>query len=44
VSATNALGEPFSAGDMVWFQTWYRDPAASGTTNLSNGLQETLSP
>lgn len=44
VSANDLLGEPFSAGDMLWFQTWYRDPPSPGTTNLSNGLQVTMSP
>ena len=29
----------FEAGETVYFQLWYRDPAGSGaTSNLSNGL------
>lgn len=39
-----ALGSPFSAGDLVWVQAWYRDPPAPNTTNLSNGLQFTMCP
>jgi hypothetical protein len=39
-----ALGTPFSAGDLVYFQTWYRDPSAPGTTNLSDALQVTMAP
>jgi hypothetical protein len=40
----NALGAPFSAGQIVWSQAWYRDPPAAKTTNLSNGLQFTFAP
>ena len=39
-----ALGAPFSAGDVVNFQTWFRDPPAPKTTNLSDGLEVTLLP
>lgn len=39
-----ALGTPFSAGDVVHAQAWYRDPPAVKTTNLSNGLEFTLAP
>jgi len=39
-----ALGQPFAAGDCVNTQTWFRDPAAPGTTNLSNGLQFVTTP
>ncbi len=39
-----ALGQPLSAGDLVWWQAWFRDPPAPGTTNLSDGLQATLCP
>ena len=40
----SALGQPFSAGQVVDSQCWFRDPAATGTTNLSNGLEFTLNP
>jgi hypothetical protein len=39
-----ALGEPFSAGDMVWAQLWFRDPPAPKTTNLSDGVRWTMCP
>ena len=34
-----ALGQPFQPGTIVNMQAWFRDPAAPGTTNLSNALQ-----
>ena len=34
-----ALGQPFQPGTIVNVQAWFRDPAAPGTTNLSNALQ-----
>lgn len=34
-----ALGQPFSPGDIVDAQCWFRDPAAPGTTNLSDGVE-----
>jgi subtilisin-like proprotein convertase family protein len=34
-----ALGKPWSAGDDVYAQGWYRDPASPKGTQLSNGLQ-----
>ncbi len=39
--ATNpgALGNPWSAGDFVYAQAWFRDPPACKTTNLSNALR-----
>ncbi|MCC7014600.1 MAG: hypothetical protein IT454_18710 [Planctomycetes bacterium] len=40
----NALGQPLSAGDLAWFQVWYRDPPAPSTTNLSNALQLSFCP
>jgi hypothetical protein len=43
-SHPTALGQPFSGGDQVFFQTWYRDPSAPATTNLSDALQVTLAP
>jgi hypothetical protein len=44
--ATHPAGQgvPFASGDQVWFQTWYRDPSAPATTNLSDGLQVTFAP
>ena len=39
-----ALGQPFAVGDSVWAQGWFRDPSASKTTNLSNGLRFVLCP
>jgi hypothetical protein len=40
----NALGAPFSAGDQVWLQSWFRDPPSSKTTALSDGLRFTMQP
>ena len=34
-----SLGAPFTAGETINAQAWYRDPAAAKTTNLSNGLE-----
>jgi hypothetical protein len=39
-----ALGNPFSAGDKVYVQAWYRDPPAPKTTNLSDALEMTMLP
>jgi hypothetical protein len=39
-----ALGTPFSAGQKVYAQAWYRDPPAVKTTNLSNGVELTMQP
>lgn len=39
-----ALGQPFSSGDTVWAQAWFRDPPAPKTTNLSDGLEFVLQP
>jgi len=39
-----ALGSPFSSGDLVWAQAWFRDPAAVKTTNLTNGLEFVVCP
>jgi hypothetical protein len=38
-SHPGALGQPFSAGATVDAQCWFRDPAAPGTTNLSDGIE-----
>ena len=39
-----ALGVPFSGGETVWAQAWFRDPPAPKTTNLSDGLSFTVCP
>jgi hypothetical protein len=39
-----ALGAPFSAGDIVDAQAWFRDPPAPRGTNLSNALEFVLAP
>jgi hypothetical protein len=39
-----ALGAPFSAGQVVDAQAWYRDPPSAKTTNLSDGIEFTLVP
>jgi hypothetical protein len=38
------LGAPFSAGQVVDAQCWYRDPPSAKTTNLSDGIEFTLVP
>ncbi len=40
----SALGTPWTVGDKVYAQTWYRDPLAARGTNLSNALELTLQP
>ena len=37
-----ALGNPWLAGGKVFVQSWYRDPLAVKTSNLSNALELTL--
>ena len=37
-----ALGNPWVAGDKVYLQSWYRDPMAPKTSNLSNALELTM--
>lgn len=39
-----ALGNPFSSGDDVWAQGWFRDPPSPKTTHLSDGLMFTMQP
>lgn len=39
-----ALGQPFSAGQDVWSQAFFRDPAGPKTTALSNALRFTICP
>ena len=37
-----SLGTPFSAGQDVYLQAWFRDPPACKTTTLSGGLKMTM--
>jgi formylglycine-generating enzyme required for sulfatase activity len=37
-----ALGNPWAFGDKVFVQSWYRDPLAAKTSNLSNALELTM--
>jgi len=39
-----ALGNPWSLGDHVYVQAWFRDPPAAKGTNLSNALELTYQP
>jgi lysozyme family protein len=39
-----SLGTPFSVGDVVQAQGWFRDPPAPKTTSLSNAIEFTLCP
>jgi len=39
-----ALGQPFAAGDSIYLQGWFRDPASSPVTAFSNALEVTLGP
>jgi hypothetical protein len=39
-----ALGQPLLAGELVWTQAWFRDPASAKTTALSDGLVFALAP
>jgi len=39
-----SLGSPFSVGDKVYVQGWFRDPLAPLRTNLSNALELTVRP
>lgn len=39
-----SLGNPFTAGDSIFVQCWYRDPAASKATNLSDAIELTVQP
>jgi hypothetical protein len=39
-----ALGNPFTSGDKVYAQAWFRDPPAAKTTNLSNAIEMTYQP
>lgn len=37
-----ALGAPFSGGEQVWMQAWFRDPPSAKTTSLSDALRFTV--
>jgi hypothetical protein len=39
-----ALGNPWSAGNKVYVQGWFRDPASCKTTSLSNAIELTYQP
>jgi hypothetical protein len=39
-----SLGCPYSGGETVWAQGWFRDPPSPKTTNLSNALQFSVQP
>jgi subtilisin-like proprotein convertase family protein len=39
-----AVGNPWSVGNKVYVQGWYRDPPAAKTTNLSDALEMTYQP
>jgi len=39
-----AIGVPFTAGQSIFAQAWFRDPPASKTTNLSDALEMTVQP
>ncbi|MCC7011365.1 MAG: hypothetical protein IT454_02285 [Planctomycetes bacterium] len=43
-SHPGALGAPFSLGQIVSAQAWYRDPPAPGSTNLSDALEFSVCP
>ncbi len=43
-SNPGALGQPFTAGQDVWAQCYFRDPAGPKTTALSNAVHFTLCP
>lgn len=43
-ASPGALGSPFSAGQKVYVQGWFRDPPACKSTSLSNALEMTYVP
>jgi len=43
-SNPGALGAPFTAGQIINAQAWFRDPPAAGTTNLTDGIEFTVQP
>lgn len=40
----SAAGQPYTVGQVIDAQCWFRDPPAPGTTNLSDGIEFTLCP
>jgi hypothetical protein len=44
LATPTALGNPWSAGDRVYVQCWYRDPPSPEKTNLSDAIQLTMQP
>ena len=42
--STWAIGQPWSVGNHVFLQAWYRDPPAPKTTSLSDAIVMTYSP
>jgi len=43
-SNPGALGNPFTGGETVWIQAWFRDPPSPKSTSLSNAVQFTVCP
>ena len=43
-SNPGAVGQPWSAGDVVQVQAWFRDPPAGKSTNLSDAIEMTYLP
>jgi hypothetical protein len=44
IANPTALGNPWSAGNKVYVQGWYRDPPSCKTTSLSNAVEMTYQP
>jgi hypothetical protein len=44
IAVHGGVGVPFFGTETVWAQAWFRDPGASGGTNLSNALWFTVCP
>lgn len=40
----DALGAPLYGGELVWMQSWYRDPPTPKSTGLSSALQVSICP
>jgi len=43
-STPGILGAPFSGGETLYLQGWFRDPGAPRNTNLSDGLSTFVAP
>jgi len=43
-SHPTALGSPFTAGEVINVQAWYRDPPATKTTNLTDAVEFVVLP